>query len=495
VIPRIPFPRLIAVITIFLLGLGYATSAQADSTRIYPSKIDGYAAPNPGSLAVRFQVYNDGTQAVGPECTISAQDDSGAYHGFNVFDMKSIPAGTTVNSVGDVVITSQGANYVTQVKISCTAQTSDKGKISGLVTVISVDPPTSDGYAGHDSSGWFWGAIVNVSGVTNGAEVTCTAIPKDLSGKPLTTYTFSGQVNGGSVAGTLQTTTANIGSKIKKVVASCVLGQQSSPVAPASSMKPSSTPANWYPNGYEEDSPGFAFKWSDNAVNCPLSSTKSGCWNGQVISKNGCPHGLKITFGLFADNSKKEIAQFSQKYFANFKPFTPVMVAATNPITNPKAQNAQIDSDSCLSAKEGGNNPAPKNGENINVFWNNFTPSKGDSPVGANFFVGTAKIKCSAADRVFCATYDIENVTFCPKGLAFSGFIGVRGQSAGWAAVSGDAGDSKTSAGVPGGTEISAELDFSVKDLVNLTHLSALAVESQLALDNVLRINKVDCLS
>jgi len=472
----------------------------ADSNRTYPSKIDGYALIDPATLAVRFHVYNNGTRSISPSCSITAQDDSGAYHGFNVFSLRLLAAGATANGTGDIVITGQGANFVTQVKINCTAQTSDTGTISGSVAVIKVDPPTTDGYAGHDSSGWFWGGIPIVSAVPDNTQVKCTVRALDAKGHVLTTYTFNGQVNQGGVSGPgVQNTSSDIGSKIKSASASCQLGSgdtavQVPPVSSQASGTPStSTSQSWYPSGYEEDSTGFAWKWGDNPVDC-FSGKTNECWNGTLIVKQGCSHGVQLTLGLYSANGKKEVAKFTQKYFADFLPMTGVVLAINN-TANPNGFNAQIDSEACLSAKEGGTNPVPLKNVPINTLYNDVMQPTGDVQVGSDFYVGSKIIKCSSSGNAMCISIDILNTAYCSKGYTFSGYLSQPGVKQGWFPLSGSVGNSGASSGVTGGTDITNEIDFTIADLVKNSGLSEAAVRDQLKLKNIAVINKTSCLN
>jgi hypothetical protein len=461
------------------------TSAHAAATqsRVYPAKIDGYAAPNPATLAIRFHVYNDGTQPISPSCTIKAQDGSGAYHGFDIFNLKPMPAGTTINTLGNITITNQGAGFVTQVTITCAAQTLDTATISGYVSVIRVDPPTTDGFAGHDASGWFWGGIPIVSGVTDNSQLKCTVRALDSLGHVLTSYTFNGQVYQGGVSGPgTQNTTSAIGAKIKTASASCErgIGDISSPVAgpnPSKSATPQAfTAQQWYPDGYEEDSPGFAWKWTDNTVNC-FSDKTNACWTGQLIVKGGCPHGAILKVGLYPDKTKKEVATFTQKYFANFLPMTGTILSMNNK-ANASGPNGQIDSVACMTAAQGGTNPIPLKNVPINTTYNNVASPKGDVPLGNDFYVGTTVIKCSAKGYELCFTLDVLNKVFCSKGYTFSGYFIQNNAKQGWLPISGDAGRDKVSPGATGGTHIVTEFDFRLTDLEDKSGLSQAAIEA-----------------
>ena len=205
-------------------------SAPTDSSgaRIYPASVDGYAVVDPATIVVRFTVRNDGIKAVSPTCTISLQNAGGAYHGFDIFTMNSISAGTTTHATGKITITSQGALYVTQSSISCTAKTSDNTVSSGkTVKVISV---TNALGAYDQSTGWYWGGIIKVGGVGPNTQLKCKEIARDASGKVIATHSFEAVTfNDGTLTGygqgqdpTVNATKA-IAQAIKSVSASCTL--------------------------------------------------------------------------------------------------------------------------------------------------------------------------------------------------------------------------------------------------------------------------------
>ena len=96
--------------------------------------------------------------------------------------------------------------------------------VQGSVKVISTSPPTSDGFASHDGQGWFWGAIINFKELVNGTPLKCMEKAESNKGKVLASSTFSGEVQGNSIApnGVIDTSSI-IGPQIRKVVASCYL--------------------------------------------------------------------------------------------------------------------------------------------------------------------------------------------------------------------------------------------------------------------------------
>ena len=467
----------------------------ASQSRTYPSKVDGFAAPDSATLAVRFHVYNNGIKPVSPSCTITAQDSSGTYHGFDIFVLKNVAAGSTANGLGNIVITHQGANFVTQVKINCTAETTDTQTIQGSIKVLRVDPPTTDGFAGHDSSGWFWGGIPQVQGVSDNTQVKCTVKALDAKGNLLTSYTFNGSVYQGGVSGPgTQNTTATIGPKIKSASAACQLGSGDTkvPVTDGSNISaPMKTATStWVPDGYEQDSSGFGWKWLDNPVNCP-SGKNSGCWNGDLIVKNGCPYGVKVTVGLFADGAKREGANFSQSFLAKLAPLQHVKLSLSNPVVK-NLPNGQIDSEVCLGQIKGKSYPSPASGAVINNTYNNITAPPGSKPVGS-FLLGVKKVSC-ATGSVLCFTVDAINTGYCPKGYTMNGFIGAPGATSGWATFDVSAGTDGTT-GVQGGYENKFESDLSVANLVSYSHLTTAAVQAQLKSDNELIFPTLKCLS
>jgi len=208
-------------------------SAQTDSSgnRVYPATVDGTAVVDPATIAVRFTVQNNGSESVSPACTITLQNAGGAYHGFDVFNMNPIAPGAAVHANGNITITGQGAQFVTESKISCTASTSDKTvSTGGNVKVVSVEKG-GDTWAAYDStSGWYWGAIIKVAGVAPQTLLKCTETALNSSGKVVTTHEFNATtfndltVTGyGSGQDALVDTTPAIGKSIANVTATCSL--------------------------------------------------------------------------------------------------------------------------------------------------------------------------------------------------------------------------------------------------------------------------------
>jgi hypothetical protein len=86
----------------------------------FTATVMGYNPVNPADLAVYVQVTNTSSKPGTPACTINAQDASYAYHGIDIVTLQgSVAAGQTTHFEDNVTITSQGAQYVTQVTVSC----------------------------------------------------------------------------------------------------------------------------------------------------------------------------------------------------------------------------------------------------------------------------------------------------------------------------------------------------------------------------------------
>jgi hypothetical protein len=220
------------VLALSLIQMAVSPAHAALTQRNYPATIDGYAVVNPATLAVRFTIKNDGTRLVDPSCIIRAQDESGTYHGFDVFvPPKAIQPGSVVHLVGNLTITKQGAAYVTTVKINCTALTADKATSAGKsVRIVDVNN-CGDTYGAFDpSSGWYWGACIKVGGVNPNTILKCTETALNGSGKAIAKHsfvavTFSNLTLTGYGTGqtTMPDTTKAIAEAIKTVKVVCAL--------------------------------------------------------------------------------------------------------------------------------------------------------------------------------------------------------------------------------------------------------------------------------
>jgi hypothetical protein len=86
----------------------------------YKARVQDFVVIDPADLAVTIRVRNTGHQAGAPTCQVQAQDASYAYYGVDEATLSNpIRAGAFAVYVDNVTITNQGAQYVTQVTVSC----------------------------------------------------------------------------------------------------------------------------------------------------------------------------------------------------------------------------------------------------------------------------------------------------------------------------------------------------------------------------------------
>jgi hypothetical protein len=74
---------------------------------------------NPASVNVTFLIQNTSTVAGKPSCTVNVSDASGAYSGFNQGDWAQMAAKGIIKAQLPVVVTHEGAVYVTDTKVTC----------------------------------------------------------------------------------------------------------------------------------------------------------------------------------------------------------------------------------------------------------------------------------------------------------------------------------------------------------------------------------------
>lgn len=97
---------------------GGSNPSPRPSASSFSGRVVDYFAENPASLAVVIEMTNRGTAAGNWECTVSASDSSGAYHGFDILSsLEPLSAGETKQYNGSIVITNEGAIYVTEVEM------------------------------------------------------------------------------------------------------------------------------------------------------------------------------------------------------------------------------------------------------------------------------------------------------------------------------------------------------------------------------------------
>jgi hypothetical protein len=111
----------LAVLAVALIFLGaFAWSKLSGGGTTYRATAISRLAVNPATLAVTVRVTDTGKTAGTPSCTINAGDPSGAYSGDDIATLKkAIQPGQSVLFADDLVITHQGARYITQVSVNC----------------------------------------------------------------------------------------------------------------------------------------------------------------------------------------------------------------------------------------------------------------------------------------------------------------------------------------------------------------------------------------
>jgi hypothetical protein len=207
-----------------------STGTATSQTRNYAATIDGTAVINPATLAVRFSVTNDGTQTVTPSCKIDAKDPSSTYRGFDIFVIDPIKPGGIEHAAGNLTITKEGASFVTDLTISCTANTTDTATSAGKeVTITNI---STDGFSAYDTDAqsWYWGVTFKAAGVDKNTRLTCTQVAYNASGKEIARHTYSAVtandltvVSYGQNEIAMPDTTKAIAKAISNVKVSCVL--------------------------------------------------------------------------------------------------------------------------------------------------------------------------------------------------------------------------------------------------------------------------------
>lgn len=195
--------------------------------RSYPVSVETRAVINPATISFRYRVTNDGTQPVTPDCTISFQDPSGTYRGYDIFTPNEpIPAGVSQFYVGQLTITKEGAEYATEYEAECSATTTDIGSSKGKSVKISdiVNFSATEG-----SEGWYWGASFKADTKPN-TQMDCVVKALDKDGKVIgeTSYRATTAMNGtvvgfGSDAQSLVDSTKSMVLAIKSFDIGCTL--------------------------------------------------------------------------------------------------------------------------------------------------------------------------------------------------------------------------------------------------------------------------------
>jgi hypothetical protein len=200
---RFVIPLSLVVLSFIGSLSGTSDSSSQDSgsiqTRSYPVKYVRHAVVNPATVSVVWNITNDGTKSIKPKCTIKMQDASGTYRGFDVFDITDeISPSQTKQVIGQLTITKEGADFVTEFSGDCTAETSDSGTLSGTSVEISEIQNFS---ATDGSEGWYWGASfkANQKPMT---QMDCVVKALDKNGAVIGETSYRGNtLNDGTVIG------------------------------------------------------------------------------------------------------------------------------------------------------------------------------------------------------------------------------------------------------------------------------------------------------
>jgi hypothetical protein len=113
---------IVAVVALVIVGVlwwDYSTPSNSPKPGPFTIELLNYRAENPASLVVRYDVTNEGSAPGTFSCRISARDPSYAYPGSVTFETNDpVGAGSTVRVNAHLIITGEGAGYVTHVETS-----------------------------------------------------------------------------------------------------------------------------------------------------------------------------------------------------------------------------------------------------------------------------------------------------------------------------------------------------------------------------------------
>ena len=96
-----------------------APPATTAPTPSYSAFVVSYAPLNPATLQVLVIVTNTGLGGGAPSCFVQAEDASGTYKGYDWFRLDPIAAGESHPFTAQLVITNEGAAWVTEASVRC----------------------------------------------------------------------------------------------------------------------------------------------------------------------------------------------------------------------------------------------------------------------------------------------------------------------------------------------------------------------------------------
>lgn len=117
---------LVVAIALIVLGV-YAIGSTVDTDPTigrdvgageFTTTVNRFAPENPSSLMVFASITNTGSRGLA-ECRIEATDSSGTYTGSGDFVGKWVDAGATVDFVGSVPVSNEGARWISEVTLTC----------------------------------------------------------------------------------------------------------------------------------------------------------------------------------------------------------------------------------------------------------------------------------------------------------------------------------------------------------------------------------------
>ncbi len=109
---------IVAVIAFFAIA---ATQGSKSVAATFTGTVDSVKVVNPATVNVTFSITNTSKVAGKPNhCMINVSDTGGAYTGFDspIYDTE-LAAGKTLTNSLNIVVTKQGAQYVTQGTVTC----------------------------------------------------------------------------------------------------------------------------------------------------------------------------------------------------------------------------------------------------------------------------------------------------------------------------------------------------------------------------------------
>lgn len=108
----------IALVLIALFHGKMRTTATSSAT--YTAAISSTDVVNPATINVIVDVKNTGSSSGTPDCTVHLTEPGGAYTGFDIFTLRPLAAGESMSFNGNIVVTHEGASYVSAYDSSVT---------------------------------------------------------------------------------------------------------------------------------------------------------------------------------------------------------------------------------------------------------------------------------------------------------------------------------------------------------------------------------------